>query len=201
MANISPEEEQRGWRKLYLWILPLALVFGTALLFIPSLMNWMSGEEQRGMDEVVPQDAPVTGKQALGPAKLEIESNHRYGEYLTDASGHPIYIFKGDSRGEQGRQAESRCFDDCAKSWPPVLTSGPPEVSAPLSQNLVGTLKRQDNASSQVTYNGWPLYIYVKDVGPEGEVAGQAIEDFGSRWYLVNPSGAEVSANASGIEP
>jgi predicted lipoprotein with Yx(FWY)xxD motif len=193
--DLSRKEEQRGWRKIYLWTIPLALLLGTALLFGPSLMNWLTSQEQRGMDEIATQEPPAAGKQALGAARLEIKSSAKYGEYLTDGSGRPLYLFKADKRGGEGEQAESDCYDDCAKSWPPLLTSGKPEATGPVQPNLLGTLTRKDG-SVQVTYNGWALYRYVKDVGPEGEVAGHDIEDFGEEWYLVSPSGTEVHATA-----
>jgi hypothetical protein len=101
--DLSREEEQRGWRKLYLWIIPLALILGIVLLFVPTLMNWVSDQEERGMDQVAPQEA-ATGKQALGPAKLEVKSSTQYGQYITDGSGRPVYLFKGDVR-RNDRQA------------------------------------------------------------------------------------------------
>jgi hypothetical protein len=58
-------------------------------------------------------------------------------------------------------------------------------------------MNRPDKEFPQVTYNGWPLYIYVSDVGPEGEVAGQDIEDFGEKWYLISPSGEQVQSTKS----
>lgn len=187
--NLSREEEQRGWRGLYLWIIPLALIGGTILVFAPSLMNWLTDEEQRGMDQVATQQGPVPGQQALGPAKLEAESHAEFGQYLTDGSGRPLYIFSGDTRGT------SNCHDACAKAWPPLLTSGQPEVSEGVQQTMTGVIPRDDAESSQVTYSGWPLYTYVKDVGPEGEVAGHDIEDFGHRWYLVSPTGEGSGKN------
>ena len=45
---------------------------------------------------------------------------------------------------------------------------------------------RRKNGSSQVTYNRWPLYLYIGD--GRGQVTGQA-EDMGS-WYLLSTSGA-----------
>lgn len=96
--NLSRREEQRGWRKLYLWTIPLALVLGTALLFAPSMMNWMTSQEQRGMDEIATREPPAAGKQALGRATLGVKSNAKYREYLTDGSGRPLYLFKADIR-------------------------------------------------------------------------------------------------------
>ena len=43
----------------------------------------------------------------------------------------------------------------------------------------------------QVTYNGWPLYYFIKDKAP-GDTMGQDVKGFGAEWYLVMPSGKEV---------
>jgi predicted lipoprotein with Yx(FWY)xxD motif len=57
-------------------------------------------------------------------------------------------------------------------------------------------VERKDGAN-QVTYNGWPLYRYVKDVGPQ-TATGQDVSEFGGEWYLVTPTGEEV--HASGMQ-
>jgi hypothetical protein len=49
---------------------------------------------------------------------------------------------------------------------------------------MLGTLTRSDG-SVQVTYNGWPLYTYTKDMAA-GDTNGQA---FKSLWYAVTPAG------------
>lgn len=189
--NLSREEEQRGWRRIFLWAIPLALVFGVGLVLIPLVANQSPDPSESGMDEITSR-GPVEGKQALGPAILEVKSSAQYGQYLTDRSGRPLYLFKADTRGGKGGGAESKCDDACAKAWPPLLTDGQPQAASPASSELLGTLTREDG-STQVTYNGWPLYLYVKDVGPQ-EVTGHDIEDFGAEWYLVAPSGEEAHA-------
>ena len=55
---------------------------------------------------------------------------------------------------------------------------------------MLGTVERRDG-SLQVTYNGWPLYYFVKD-GKPGDTIGQDMEGFGGEWYLVSPDGDHV---------
>jgi hypothetical protein len=43
----------------------------------------------------------------------------------------------------------------------------------------------------QVTYNGHPLYYYVRDLGP-GRTTGQHVSDAWGEWYLVTPQGAPL---------
>jgi hypothetical protein len=54
----------------------------------------------------------------------------------------------------------------------------------------LGTITRS-NGVKQVTYNGHPLYRYVKD-GDAGDAYGEAIKSFGAEWYALAPSGKKV---------
>ena len=45
----------------------------------------------------------------------------------------------------------------------------------------------------QVTYNGWPLYYFVKDK-QAGEATGQDVKGFGGEWYLVKPQGTKLES-------
>ena len=54
---------------------------------------------------------------------------------------------------------------------------------------LIGYTIR-DNGSVQATYNGWPLYYFIRDEAP-GDTNGQGV---GEIWYVVDPSGAGVGS-------
>ena len=75
---------------------------------------------------------------------------------LTDAKGFAVYSFAPDT------MTTSDCDGACAAAWPPV--KGPVTAGAGLTGKL-GTIKRSDS-SAQATYDGHPLYIFVKDTGP-----------------------------------
>ena len=53
----------------------------------------------------------------------------------------------------------STCTGACAATWIPVLTTGKPRVSGAITEKDVGLIRRPDG-TSQVTYNGKPLYLY-----------------------------------------
>ena len=190
MEEPSRHEEPRSWRRAYLWGIPLALALGLAVLLGPPLVDYFSAPDRTGMDETADSETTQDGKQGIVPATVEAQTSDPYGEYLTDDAGHPLYLFKADKRGSRGQQAESDCYEDCAKSWPPLLSAGEPQARVPVKPDLLATLVRKDGAE-QVTYDGWPLYRYVKDVGSE-VVTGHDVEDFGAEWYLLKPSGEEV---------
>jgi predicted lipoprotein with Yx(FWY)xxD motif len=75
---------------------------------------------------------------------------------LTNAKGLTLYSFAPDTA------STSKCYGSCAAYWPPV--TGKPAAGSGVTGKL-GTIKRTDG-STQVTYNGHPLYTYVGDSGP-----------------------------------
>lgn len=62
---------------------------------------------------------------------------------------------------------------------------------ATLDPDLVGTVVR-DDGTTQVTYQGHPLYYFVGDE-ELGEVSCQATENFGGTWFVIAPSGEIVT--------
>lgn len=116
-----------------------------------------------------------------GDVTLKVASAEGPGKYLVDDDGQSLYLFTADTKGK------SSCYDACADAWPPVITEGEPKAGEGALAAHIGTTKRKDG-QLQVTYNGWPLYYYIKDDGPKAR-SGQDIKSFGGEWYLVTPEG------------
>ncbi|HLO13436.1 MAG TPA: hypothetical protein VK206_01310 [Anaerolineales bacterium] len=125
-----------------------------------------------------PASVPVTGGAAVNLGK-----NDSLGSFLIDDKGMTLYLFTKDTPNT------SNCYDKCATSWPPLLTTGNPVAGDGIDASKLGTTKRTDG-SVQVTYNGWPLYYFAKDKAP-GDVTGQ---DVGSVWFVVSASGDKVES-------
>lgn len=117
---------------------------------------------------------------------IETDEQQPVGRYLTDEQGRSVYMFKADSPNE------TTCYEDCAQAWPPVLTEAKPEAGEGVEDSKLGTIERKDG-SQQVTYNGWPLYYFVKDQQP-GDIEGQEVNGFGAEWYLLTPDGQVAEA-------
>jgi predicted lipoprotein with Yx(FWY)xxD motif len=98
-----------------------------------------------------------------------------------------VYLFEGD------KGSTSSCSGECAAAWPPVTTSGTPRASGAALTVKLGTIKRSDG-TTQVTYNGHPLYYYAKD-GDAGDAYGQGIMAFGAGWYVLAPSGSKIDTS------
>jgi predicted lipoprotein with Yx(FWY)xxD motif len=124
-----------------------------------------------------------------GPA-YELKSGQiaGLGTVVVDGQGITLYTYAADHRG-----LPSRCAGICEVQWPPlVLPSG---VDRPLAgpgvrSALLGTAPRTDG-SVQVTYDGWPLYLWPPDRAP-GQATGQALTNAGGLWYVLRPDGSVV---------
>lgn len=112
------------------------------------------------------------------------------GTVLVDGQGLTLYMFVPDH--QRGR---STCYGPCASAWPPLrLPSGTsvPVAGGRADASLLGTTSRTDGGL-QVTYNGWPLYLWVGDTEP-GQATGQGLDNLGGRWYVLSPEGQVVKA-------
>ena len=111
------------------------------------------------------------------------------GTFLANGSGHAVYLWTKDSSGM------SACSGACAGAWPPVTTTGTVTASGGAKSSDLGTITRSDG-TKQVTYDGHPLYFFSGDSGP-GMASGQGNDGFGAKWWLVSPSGSDVTSAVS----
>ena len=119
---------------------------------------------------------------AAWSASVEITTHSKapFGTYLTNSAGRTVYMFTGD------KNDTNACTGPCAKPWPPVLTSGAPKAGSGVEASALGTIK--NGKAEQVTYDGKPLYYFVRDKAADS-TAGEGINHFGGSWYVLSPSG------------
>jgi len=108
------------------------------------------------------------------------------GTVLASSSGRAVYLWAKDT-GDM-----SNCNGACAGAWPPVTTTGTATASGGAKASDIGTITRSDG-TKQVTYDGHPLYYFAGDSGP-GTASGQGSDAFGAKWWLVAPTGSDVTA-------
>jgi predicted lipoprotein with Yx(FWY)xxD motif len=108
------------------------------------------------------------------------------GTFLTDGSGRALYLWVADSSNK------SACSGACASAWPPLTGTAAPSVTGGAKVADLGMITRSDG-TKQVTYASHPLYYYVGDTGP-GQTNGQGSDGFGAKWWLVAPSGAQITS-------
>jgi predicted lipoprotein with Yx(FWY)xxD motif len=153
--------------------------FGVLLASACSSPSAPSGYQQ----PAAPADSVTKAAETSEPAGIATAQTP-LGTILTDAHGRAVYLFVAD------RGATSTCNGACAQEWPPLTTTGAPAAGAGANSALIATSPRADG-TTQVTYNGHPLYYYDDDKGP-GTTAGQGENSFGADWYLLTPAGAKI---------
>ncbi len=119
---------------------------------------------------------------------LELLSNSKLGNVLTDAQGMTLYTYAKDAPDT------SNCVGDCAKNWPPLLV---PQGVTPTAEvgipGNIGVLERPDK-TYQVNYNDMPLYRYVGDKQP-GDTFGNGMQNLWS--VVVVPPATDAPATLS----
>jgi len=145
-----------------------------------------------------------------GPVTVSAASTQQFGRVLVIGSGSyqgcSLYLLTSDEI-QAASGASYACSDNpnvknkpCdSVLWPALLTDGAPIAGPGVNPKLLGTVTRTDlglsgvSSVQQVTYNGWPLYRFFRDVNP-GDTVGADQNDPVSTpqgiWYLINPWGA-----------
>jgi predicted lipoprotein with Yx(FWY)xxD motif len=112
---------------------------------------------------------------ASGSATVAVATVGDAGEVLVDSSGAALYT------ADQEADGEIRCTASCAKTWLPLTVTDGAEPTGTDVPGTLATVARPDG-SSQVTYDGAPLYTFADD-GP-GQVTGDGLSDnFGGETF------------------
>jgi predicted lipoprotein with Yx(FWY)xxD motif len=123
-------------------------------------------------------------------ATVSVQDNGDLGKMLVDGRGRSLYLFKKDSG------TKSACTGGCAAAWPPLRASGKPLGGQGVNASLTSTAPRSDG-KPQVTYNGHPLYTFSGDQNA-GDTNGQGLNNFGANWFVLSPSGSQITKKPSG---
>ncbi|HEX3540217.1 MAG TPA: hypothetical protein VHT75_07190 [Acidimicrobiales bacterium] len=126
------------------------------------------------------------------PATVGVTST-ALGQILVNSNGRTLYLFQGDSG------TTSNCSGACASAWPPLRVGGAASVGSGANASLLGSTPRSDGAA-QVTYNGHPVYLFIKDQ-KAGDTNGQGANAFGALWYALTPAGSAVTSVPSSGSP
>jgi predicted lipoprotein with Yx(FWY)xxD motif len=154
----------------------------TALLALPLLAAACGG----GGSSSAPAAPSTPAAAAAATGGTVASASSPLGQILVAKNGMTLYMFASDQNGK------SSCSGPCAKFWPPY--TGTPKAGSGLQASLLGTTMRSDG-SSQVTYDGHPLYTYSGDPAP-GDTNGQGVSTFGALWWVVAPDGKVVKTSA-----
>ena len=133
--------------------------------------------------------AAAGGSAAASGGTVITTAKSSAGTVLTNGSGKAVYVWTKDT-GDM-----SNCNGACAGAWPPVTTTGTATAAGSAKASDIGTITRSDG-TKQVTYDGHPLYYFAGDSGA-GMASGQGSDGFGAKWWLVAPTGSDVTASVS----
>jgi predicted lipoprotein with Yx(FWY)xxD motif len=128
---------------------------------------------------------PGSAAHSAAAAKIQLKKAGHLGKVLTNGHGQVLYLFEKDRHGK------SACYGQCAKFWPPALTTGKPLAGKGVSASKLGTTRRKDGRT-QVTYKGHPLYAFLEDRKP-GQASGQGSKAFGAAWYVLGAKGNTIT--------
>jgi len=132
-----------------------------------------------------PTSHPASAHSSAAAAAAALKTAKIHGTtVLTNSKGFALYSFAPDTA------TTSKCYGSCAQFWPPV-TGHAMAVSG--ATGHFGTLTRT-NGTTQVTYNGHPLYTFAGDKSP-GQDTGNGLNNFGGLWKVVTASGAAAPAS------
>jgi len=106
------------------------------------------------------------------------------GQILVDGSGRTLYLFEAD------KGTASTCYNACAGVWPPLAANGAPVAGPGVNQSLLTVTTRKDG-STEVVYNGHPLYYFISDKNA-GDTTGQGLSSFGADWYVLSAAGSKI---------
>lgn len=169
-------------------LIAIPLISVTALVFILFFINRSDdrslttnmGMRSTGSETPSPEAANSNPTQPSAKGTVITTGQSEFGTMLFNEKKQAIYIW------ELEESSKAECYGNCAEAWPPVLTEGDPQATGEVDSNLLGTTKRSDG-TTQVTYNGHPLYYYAHE-GPS-EVKCHNVTTHGGLWWVVQPNG------------
>ena len=143
----------------------------------PSGAAGLNGSPNQGNLGQTDNGTPQT-PQTTSATVLQASTNATLGSFLSaPLTGMTLYAYANDTAGV------SNCTGQCATNWPPYLVEpGITLLGAAGVGGQVGTIVRADG-STQLTYNGAPLYTYSKDTKP-GDTNGNGVNNV---WSVVKP--------------
>ena len=108
---------------------------------------------------------------AVGGAEVSMATTGA-GPALTGKDGMTLYVHAGDTA------TSSTCTGGCVTAWPPLTVPAGSQATA--GAGVTGTLAtftRADDGTTQVTYNGQPLYYWQGDK-KAGDATGDGVGGF-----------------------
>ena len=117
------------------------------------------------------------------------------GQVLVDGNERTVYVLTSGIH----ENVPCTSTSGCSNVWPSLpLTSATstPKAGSGIQSAMLGTMELSDG-KTYPTYNGWLMYEYSGDSGPD-QARGDGISSYGGTWYVLSPSGNPITASATG---
>ena len=140
-----------------------------------------SSPSAAGPSPSVAAPSPSTGgpSPSASAATVDATSVGTLGNVLVaGTNGMTVYTFTMDVKDS----GTSNCTGGCLVTWPALtVDAGATPTGGPGVSGTLGTITRADDGTTQVTYNGLPLYFFSGDAAP-GDSKGVY-----TNWEAVTP--------------
>ncbi len=146
---------------------PAVILFG---LVLSGVVAACGGNQNQAASSASPTAKPTVQFRDVGAkGKVLVASSNQM----------TVYTFTKDT----ANSGKSACTGPCLVKWPPLtVPAGQTPVPGPGILATLGTIVRADDGTTQVTYNGLPLYFFGNDKAP-GDTNG----DY-QNWLLIKPT-------------
>ncbi len=133
----------------------------------------------------------ATSVLAAAPSSVTLgTSSGSLGTFFTGPTGNTLYTLSSDPNNS------STCSGACATAWPPLLIAPGGTITGPTGVSGTWGMFNRSDGTTQVTFNGRPLYYFVHDTAA-GQTNGEGIVAFGGTWHVALTSLAASSASPS----
>lgn len=171
-------------KKVWLVVLVAVIgVIGAGYFVFQSNTDSNNAAVNQGTSLEQPKENSKVNMENVTTGTIITTGDSEFGSILFDDRGQAIYIWELED------STTAECYGDCAEAWPPVLTDGAPIASGSVNSELLGTTERTDG-TTQVTYNGHPLYYYAHEKA--GEVKCHNVSTHGGLWWVIQSSGVRA---------
>ena len=120
------------------------------------------------------------GALAKGSKVVAKEATVKGKTILTATNGHTLYSLSIERHGKFACTKAS----GCTALWHPLTVAAGVMPKGPVK---LGTVKRPEGGTVQVTYRGLPLYTFIQDE-KAGQIEGEGVKDVGT-WHAAAVSG------------
>jgi predicted lipoprotein with Yx(FWY)xxD motif len=182
-------------RSRVLLLVPLAFIAELALIAAAiAILSSNSGKSTTAATSSTPATRSSAAASSSGSVALSTRTIPHLGTVLVNGQGRTLYVFMPDAA------SKVTCVGACAVTWPPLkISSGQKAAtSGAINASLVGS-DSDPSGGRVVTYQNWPLYLYVADP-TAGTYNGQGLNSKGGVWFVVAPSGALVTQHEHALQ-